>query len=50
MGKTKEYPLPPIAPAEYKCLGYGINAQDKHFNPFMFIKKDGKYIIRMLEI
>ena len=49
-GKTKEYPLPPIAPAEYKCLGYGINAQDKHFNPFMFIKKDGKYIIRMLEI
>lgn len=49
-GKTKEYPLPSVAPAEYKCLGYGINAQDKHFNPFMFIKKDGKYIIRMLDI
>lgn len=49
-GKTKEYPLPSVAPAEYKCLGYGINAQDKHFNPFMFIKKDGKFIIRMLDI
>lgn len=48
-GKRRQT-LPSVAPAEYKCLGYGINAQDKHFNPFMFIKKDGKYIIRMLDI
>lgn len=48
--KVTEYLLPPVAPVEYKCLGYGIKVHNKKFNPFMFIKKNEKYIIRTFEI
>ncbi len=49
-GKAKEYLLPMVDSAEYKCLGYGIQVQNEAFDPFMFIKKDGKYLIRTFKL
>lgn len=48
-GKMKEYPLP-VATAEDKCLGYGINVEDGKYNPFCLIKTKDKYLIRQFNL